>query len=53
MIIDLPKNTGLTVYFPDGTRLIISSKAEDITVDHFSPKLNQILNSFTASLSRP
>ena len=49
MIIDLPQDTVLTVYFPDGTRLIISSKAKEITVDHVSPKLNQILNSFTAS----
>jgi|TARA_B100000073_G_C23495341_1_gene477477 hypothetical protein len=50
MIIDLPKNTGMTVYFPDGTRLLISSKEDDIRVEHVSPALDQVINYFTASL---
>ena len=39
----------MTVYFPDGTRLIIKHTCDECLVAHFDPKLDQILSYFIAN----
>ena len=54
MIIDLLKYQSMTVYFPDGTRLLISNQEDgDTRVEHICPELNQIINYFIANETHP
>ena len=53
MIVDLLKYQAMTVYFPDGTRLMIKHNCGEYLVAHISPELEQIVNYFVSTEAPP